>query len=95
MWITKNHTHTRILNNHFFIFFKEPSRVLREALRSSLPIKDRLMIKLENDMRYGEVRFDHWLLHAKVNIVIMYFIIYYSILKSLKYNLSINIDLFT
>lgn len=44
----------------------EPSRVLREALRSSLPIKDRLMIKLENDMRYGEVRFDHWLLHAKV-----------------------------
>lgn len=44
----------------------EPSRGLREALRSSLPLKDRLMIKLENDMRYGEVRFDHWLLHAKV-----------------------------
>lgn len=44
----------------------EPARVLREALRSSLPLKDRLMIKLENDMRYGEVRFDHWLLHAKV-----------------------------
>ncbi|XP_072765127.1 transcription initiation factor TFIID subunit 7 [Anoplolepis gracilipes] len=44
----------------------EPSRGLREALRSNLPLKDRLMIKLENDMRYGEVRFDHWLLHAKV-----------------------------
>lgn len=44
----------------------EPARVLKEALRSNLPLKDRLMIKLENDMRYGEVRFDHWLLHAKV-----------------------------
>ena len=47
--------------------FKEPSRVLKEALRNSLPLKDRLTIKLENDMRYGEVRLDHWLLHAKVN----------------------------
>ncbi|XP_012284567.1 transcription initiation factor TFIID subunit 7 [Orussus abietinus] len=44
----------------------EPARVLRETLRSALPLKDRLSIKLENDMRYGEVRFDHWLLHAKV-----------------------------
>ncbi|XP_015598095.1 transcription initiation factor TFIID subunit 7 [Cephus cinctus] len=44
----------------------EPSRILRETLRSGLPLKDRLSIKLENDMRYGEVRFDHWLLHAKV-----------------------------
>ncbi|XP_076626418.1 TATA-box binding protein associated factor 7 [Colletes latitarsis] len=44
----------------------EPARVLREILRSGLPLKDRLSIKLENDMRYGEVRFDHWLLHAKV-----------------------------
>ncbi|XP_012254497.1 transcription initiation factor TFIID subunit 7 [Athalia rosae] len=44
----------------------EPSRILREALRSGLPLKDRLNVKLENDMRYGEVRFDHWLLHAKV-----------------------------
>ncbi|EGI57886.1 PREDICTED: transcription initiation factor TFIID subunit 7 isoform X1 [Acromyrmex echinatior] len=44
----------------------EPSRVLKEALRNSLPLKDRLTIKLENDMRYGEVRLDHWLLHAKV-----------------------------
>ncbi|CAL7946815.1 unnamed protein product [Xylocopa violacea] len=45
---------------------QEPSRVLREILRSGLPLKDRLSIKLENDMRYGEVRFDHWLLHGKI-----------------------------
>ncbi|KAF3426459.1 hypothetical protein E2986_04589 [Frieseomelitta varia] len=44
----------------------EPSRVLRETLRNGLSLKDRLSIKLENDMRYGEVRFDHWLLHGKV-----------------------------
>lgn len=44
----------------------EPSRVLKDILRTGLPLKDRLSIKLENDMRYGEVRFDHWLLHAKV-----------------------------
>ncbi|KAJ9593962.1 hypothetical protein L9F63_014603, partial [Diploptera punctata] len=45
----------------------EPAKVLREALRSgSVHLKDRLMIKLENDMRYGEVRVDHWLMHAKV-----------------------------
>jgi hypothetical protein len=41
--------------------------VLREALRSgAVNLKDRLMIKLENDMRYGEVRVDHRLMHAKV-----------------------------
>ncbi|XP_071564301.1 transcription initiation factor TFIID subunit 7 isoform X1 [Temnothorax nylanderi] len=44
----------------------EPAKVLREALRSTLPLKDRFTIKLENDMRYGEVRIDHWLLHTKV-----------------------------
>lgn len=44
----------------------EPARVLKETLNNGLPLKDRLCIKLENDMRYGEVRFDHWLLHAKV-----------------------------
>ncbi|CAD1481208.1 unnamed protein product, partial [Heterotrigona itama] len=46
----------------------EPSRVLRETLRNGLSLKDRLSIKLENDMRYGEVRFDHWLLHGKMLI---------------------------
>ncbi|GFG29437.1 hypothetical protein Cfor_02637 [Coptotermes formosanus] len=45
----------------------EPAKVLREALRSgAVHLKDRLTIKLENDMRYGEVRVDHWLMHAKV-----------------------------
>ncbi|XP_057326267.1 transcription initiation factor TFIID subunit 7 [Microplitis mediator] len=45
---------------------EEPAKVLREVLQSGMPLKDRLSIKIENDMRYGEVRFDHWLLHAKV-----------------------------
>jgi len=38
-----------------------------------LPLKDRFTIKLENDMRYGEVRIDHWLLHAKVNFVLPHY----------------------
>lgn len=49
------------------IRFQEPARVLREALRSGVTsLKDRLSIKIENDMRFGEVRVDHWLMHAKV-----------------------------
>lgn len=44
----------------------DPARALKETLRSGLLLKDRLNIKIDNDMRYGEVRFDHWLLHAKV-----------------------------
>ncbi|KAF7408337.1 hypothetical protein HZH66_002874 [Vespula vulgaris] len=44
----------------------DSAKVLRDTLRSGAPLKDRLNIKLENDMRYGEVRLDHWLLHAKV-----------------------------
>ncbi|CAB3363566.1 Hypothetical predicted protein [Cloeon dipterum] len=45
----------------------EPAKALREAIRSgSNNLKDRLGIKMEADMRYGEVRFDHWLLHAKL-----------------------------
>uniref|UniRef100_A0A1B6EID4 TAFII55 protein conserved region domain-containing protein n=1 Tax=Cuerna arida TaxID=1464854 RepID=A0A1B6EID4_9HEMI len=45
----------------------EPAKALREALRSGVTsLKDRLTIKIENDMRYGEVRVDHWLMHAKV-----------------------------
>ncbi|XP_003427554.1 transcription initiation factor TFIID subunit 7 [Nasonia vitripennis] len=44
----------------------EPAKVLRETLQSGLPLKDRLSVKLENDLRYGEVRFDHWLLHGRV-----------------------------
>ncbi|XP_039291308.1 transcription initiation factor TFIID subunit 7 isoform X3 [Nilaparvata lugens] len=46
---------------------EEPAKALREALRSGVTsLKDRLSIKLENDIRYGEVRVDHWLMHAKV-----------------------------
>lgn len=29
-------------------------------------LRDRLHIKLENDLRYGEVRFDDWMMYAKV-----------------------------
>lgn len=46
---------------------EEPSRILRDILREGgNNLKDRLTVKLENDLRYGEVRFDHWLLHAKL-----------------------------
>lgn len=45
----------------------EPAKVLREAIQSGANnLKDRLSIRLDNDLRYGEVRFDHWLLHVKV-----------------------------
>ncbi|GLG93232.1 Transcription initiation factor TFIID subunit 7 [Gryllus bimaculatus] len=45
----------------------EPAKILRDAIRSGvIHLKDRLSIRLETDMRYGEVRVDHWLLHAKV-----------------------------
>lgn len=47
--------------------FKEPAKHLREAVREGANnLKDRISVKLENDLRYGEVRFDHWLMHAKV-----------------------------
>lgn len=40
---------------------------MREAIREGANnLKDRLTVKIENDMRYGEVRLDHWLLHAKI-----------------------------
>lgn len=46
---------------------KEPAQVLRECLREGGPsLKERLTVKLENDLRYGEVRFDHWLMYAKL-----------------------------
>ncbi|XP_031623539.1 transcription initiation factor TFIID subunit 7-like [Contarinia nasturtii] len=45
----------------------EPAQVLRETLREGGPnLKDRLTVKLENDLRYGEVRFDHWLMYTKL-----------------------------
>ncbi|KAL7294592.1 hypothetical protein TKK_0011899 [Trichogramma kaykai] len=45
---------------------EEPAKQLREVLQNGLPLKDRLGIRLENDLRYGEVRFDNWTFHAKV-----------------------------
>lgn len=45
---------------------EEPAKVLREALKTGENFKNRLTIQIENDMRHGEVRFDHWLLHAKI-----------------------------
>ncbi|KAG5891709.1 hypothetical protein JTB14_016092 [Gonioctena quinquepunctata] len=44
----------------------EPARILREAIRNNSTLKDRVSIKIENDMRHGEVRVDHWLMTAKV-----------------------------
>ncbi|CAH2014355.1 unnamed protein product [Acanthoscelides obtectus] len=44
----------------------EPAKILRETLRSHSNLKDRFSIKIENDMRHGEVRVDHWLLTGKV-----------------------------
>lgn len=45
---------------------EEPAKALRELITSSENLKNRLSITIENDMRHGEVRFDHWLLHAKI-----------------------------
>lgn len=51
------------------INFQEPAKALREAIRSGVSLKDRLSIKLENDVRKGEVRFDHWSFFARVCII--------------------------
>uniref|UniRef100_R4FNG6 Putative transcription initiation factor tfiid subunit n=2 Tax=Rhodnius TaxID=13248 RepID=R4FNG6_RHOPR len=46
---------------------EEPANVLKELLRSgATSLKDRFSVRLENDVRYGEVRVDNWFLHAKV-----------------------------
>lgn len=45
----------------------EPAQALRECLREGGPsLKDRMSVKLEHDLRYGEVRFDHWLMFSKL-----------------------------
>ncbi|XP_055851474.1 transcription initiation factor TFIID subunit 7 [Episyrphus balteatus] len=54
------------LENQFILRIpEEPAKILHEALLSG-NLKDRLAIKMDSDLRYGEVRFDHWLLHAKI-----------------------------
>lgn len=45
---------------------EEPAKALREVLKTGENIKNRLTIQMDNDMRHGEVRFDHWLLHSKI-----------------------------
>ena len=51
---------------------------MRELIQSGANnLKDRLSITIENDMRTGEVRLDHMLLHAKV-------VDYPTIIESLK-----------
>lgn len=45
----------------------EPAQALRECLREGGPnLKERMTVKLEHDLRYGEVRFDHWLMYSKL-----------------------------
>uniref|UniRef100_A0A034WDS1 Transcription initiation factor TFIID subunit 7 n=1 Tax=Bactrocera dorsalis TaxID=27457 RepID=A0A034WDS1_BACDO len=54
------------LENQFILRLpEEPAKALHEALLTG-NIKDRMTIKMDNELRYGELRFDHWLLHAKV-----------------------------
>lgn len=49
------------------VYFQEVADQLHEALQSgALNFKDRFTIKVDQDLRYGEVRFDNWLLHAKI-----------------------------
>lgn len=45
---------------------QEPAKILREAIRNNSSLKDRLSINIENDLRHGEVRVDHWLMSAKL-----------------------------
>ncbi|GAB0088595.1 Transcription initiation factor TFIID subunit 7 [Sergentomyia squamirostris] len=46
---------------------EEPAKAVREAIQQGANnLKDRLNIRLENDIRYGEVRFDNWYMYAKV-----------------------------
>lgn len=56
------------LENQFILRLPaEPAKILREAIRAgAMNLKDRVSIKMEPDMRFGEVRLDHWLLHAKL-----------------------------
>uniref|UniRef100_A0A336MW45 CSON008668 protein n=1 Tax=Culicoides sonorensis TaxID=179676 RepID=A0A336MW45_CULSO len=56
------------LENQFILRLpEEPAQSLREAVREGANnLKERLSIRLDNDVRYGEVRFDQWLMHAKV-----------------------------
>lgn len=45
---------------------EEPAKALRNVLNTGENLKNRLTIQMDNDMRHGEIRFDHWLLHGKI-----------------------------
>ncbi|XP_037945870.1 transcription initiation factor TFIID subunit 7 [Teleopsis dalmanni] len=54
------------LENQFILRLpEEPAKALIEALQNG-NLKDRMTIKMDNDLRYGEVTFDQWHLHSKV-----------------------------
>lgn len=45
---------------------EEPAKILRDLLKSGESLKNRLTIQIDNDLRNGEVRLDHRLMHAKI-----------------------------
>lgn len=56
-----------VLESQFILrLLPEPAKALRNALVNNSNLRDRVSIKIEPDMRQGEVRIDHWLLTAKV-----------------------------
>lgn len=56
-----------VLESQFILrLLPEPAKALRHALVNNSNLRDRVSIKIEPDMRQGEVRIDHWLLTAKV-----------------------------
>ncbi|XP_026501492.2 transcription initiation factor TFIID subunit 7-like [Vanessa tameamea] len=45
---------------------EEPAKVLRELITSGENFKNRVKIQIHDDLRHGELRVDHWLLHTKI-----------------------------
>lgn len=55
------------LESQFILRLPEDSaKTLRDVLITGENLKNRLTIQIDNDMRHGEVQFDHWLMHAKI-----------------------------
>lgn len=45
----------------------EPAQAIRKCLKEGGPgLRDRLTVKFEPDMRYGEVRFDNWQMYSRL-----------------------------
>ncbi|KAF5287056.1 hypothetical protein FQR65_LT12357 [Abscondita terminalis] len=45
---------------------EEPARILRDIIHNNNTLKDRFSIRIDDDLRHGEVRVDHYLMNAKV-----------------------------